>query len=52
MQKFVSQGSPAFSANGRTNTDANGKIPGYENMSFEQRRFAQDQQRARNTAAR
>lgn len=48
MQKFTSQGASSFSRSGQTNTDANGgKIPGYEKMSFEQRRQAQDQQRQR-----
>jgi hypothetical protein len=42
MRKFSSQGGAAFSQQHRTQPEA-GKIPGYENMSFEQRRLAQDQ---------
>jgi hypothetical protein len=44
--KLTSQGAAAFTGKHRTAPDADG-IPGYENMSFEQRRFAQDQQAAR-----
>lgn len=43
----VSQGAAPFSQAHRDAPQANGKIPGYEGMSFEQRRLAQDQQRAR-----
>jgi hypothetical protein len=42
MQKFSSQGGAAFSQQHRAQPEA-GKIPGYEKMSFEQRRLAQDQ---------
>jgi hypothetical protein len=45
MQKFSSQGGAGFSQQHRSQPEA-GKIPGYEGMSFEQRRYAQDQQRA------
>lgn len=48
MQKFSSQGGSGFTQNGRTQPDDT-KIPGYDKMSFEQRRFAQDQLRARKT---
>ena len=41
-QKITSQGSASFSTSHRVPAD-NKTIPGYENMSFEQRRFAQDQ---------
>lgn len=44
MQKVSSQGGAGFSQQHRAQPDA-GKIPGYEDMSFEQRRFAQDQLR-------
>ena len=37
------QGVGRFSQSHRVAPDADSKIPGYENMSFEQRRFAQDQ---------
>jgi hypothetical protein len=46
MQKFSSQGGAGFSQQHRSQPDA-GKIPGFENMSFEQRRLAQDQLLAR-----
>lgn len=52
MQKYSSQGAASFSATGRDHDAGNGKIPGYETMSFEQRRFAQDQQNQRRVAAR
>jgi hypothetical protein len=45
MKRFTSQGVTAFSQAHRTEPDA-GKIPGYDKMSFEQRRQAQDQRRA------
>jgi hypothetical protein len=48
MQKFSSQGGSGFSQGHRAAPDDK-KIPGYDTMSFEQRRFAQDQQRARKT---
>jgi hypothetical protein len=47
MNKISSQGSASFSQSHRVPADTNNGIPGYERMSFEQRRFAQDQQAAR-----
>jgi hypothetical protein len=41
MQKFSSQGGAGFSQQHRSQPDA-GKIPGYESLSFEQKRCAQD----------
>ena len=46
MQKVSSQGAASFSQSHRAAPDTN-PIPGFENMSFEQRRFAQDQNAAR-----
>lgn len=46
MKKFSSQGSGSFNHSHREQPEA-GKIAGYEGMSFEQKRFAQDQQRTR-----
>jgi hypothetical protein len=46
MQKFSSQGSAGFSQQHRSQPES-GKIPGFENMSFEQRRLAQDQRNSR-----
>ncbi|MDH2343232.1 hypothetical protein [Bradyrhizobium sp. SSUT77] len=46
QQKVTNQGSASFSQSHRVPADTRG-IPGYENMSFEQRRHAQDQQFAR-----
>jgi len=46
IQKFVTQGSANFSAGGRVPPADNGKIPGYDKMTFEQRRFEQDKRRA------
>jgi hypothetical protein len=46
MQKAETQGVGSFSQSHRAAPEDN-KIPGYENMSFEQRRFAQDQRLAR-----
>jgi hypothetical protein len=46
MNKISSQGTASFSQSHRTAPDANG-IPGYDGMSFEQRRYAQDQNAAR-----
>jgi hypothetical protein len=46
MQKVSSQGTASFSQSHRTAPETGG-IPGYENMSFEQRRQAQDQNAAR-----
>jgi hypothetical protein len=41
MQKFQSQGAASFSQAHRVAPDSN-EIPGYDKMSFEQRRYAQD----------
>jgi hypothetical protein len=46
MTRVSSQGAASFSQSHRTAPEANG-IPGYEKMSFEQRRQAQDQNAAR-----
>jgi hypothetical protein len=46
MAKLSSQGAASFSQSHRVAPDAN-PIPGYEGMSFEQRRLAQDQNAAR-----
>jgi hypothetical protein len=46
ITKLTSQGTASFSQSHRTAPDTNG-IPGYDNMSFEQRRYAQDQAAAR-----
>jgi hypothetical protein len=46
MQKVSSQGAASFSQSHRTAPD-NNPIPGYENMSFEQKRYAQEQNAAR-----
>jgi hypothetical protein len=46
MNKISSQGAASFSQSHRVAPDTQG-IPGYENMSFEQKRLAQDQQAAR-----
>jgi len=46
MHKFQSQGTASFSQAHRDTPDGN-KIPGYEKLSFEQKRLAQDQLRAR-----
>jgi hypothetical protein len=46
MQQFSSQGGSGFSQQHRSNPDPT-KIPGFENMSFEQRRQAQDQRNRR-----
>jgi hypothetical protein len=43
MQKIENQGVGSFSQSHRVAPDADSRIPGYEGMSFEQRRFAQDQ---------
>ncbi len=47
MARFASQGGGSFSQTGRVPADEAGKIPGYENMSFMQRRQAQDLARAK-----
>jgi hypothetical protein len=46
MNKISNQGAASFSQSHRTAPEANG-IPGFEGMSFEQRRHAQDQNAAR-----
>jgi hypothetical protein len=46
MNKISSQGAASFSQQHRAAPDTN-PIPGYESMSFEQRRQAQDQNAAR-----
>jgi hypothetical protein len=48
MNKLTSQGGASFSQSHRVPPDT-AKIPGYEGMSFEQRRLAQDQYAARRT---
>jgi hypothetical protein len=48
QQRITSQGAANFSTQHRVPPDDKA-IPGYENMSFEQRRFAQDQIAARRT---
>jgi hypothetical protein len=48
MNKLTSQGGASFSQSHRVPPDT-AKIPGYEGMSFEQRRYAQDQLLARRT---
>jgi hypothetical protein len=46
MQKISSQGTASFSQSHRAPPDTN-PIPGYETMTFEQRREAQDRNAAR-----
>jgi hypothetical protein len=46
MQKVSTQGAASFSQSHRAAPDTN-PIPGYETMSFEQRREAQDRNAAR-----
>jgi hypothetical protein len=46
ITRLTSQGSASFSQSGRVAPDDKA-IPGFKDMSFEQRRFAQDQLRAR-----
>jgi hypothetical protein len=46
ITQLTNQGGASFSQSHRATPD-NAKIPGYENMSFEQRRLAQDQLAAR-----
>jgi hypothetical protein len=46
IQKISSQGAASFSQSHRAAPEANG-IPGYESMTFEQRREAQDRNAAR-----
>lgn len=45
MARFTSQGSGDFSQAHREHGEINGKIPGYDTMTFEQRRAAQDNAR-------
>jgi hypothetical protein len=49
ITKLTNQGGASFSQSHRAQPD-NNKIPGYENMSFAQRRLAQDQLRARRSS--
>jgi hypothetical protein len=42
MQKISSQGTASFSQSHRVPPEDSSKIPGFDNMSFEQRRQAQD----------
>jgi hypothetical protein len=46
IKRFQSQGVTAFSQAHREGAPEANKIPGYEKMTFEQRRQAQDQRRA------
>ena len=48
INRLTTQGAASFSQSHRVAPDTK-EIPGYDGMSFEQRRFAQDQQRARKT---
>jgi hypothetical protein len=48
MNRITSQGAASFSQQHRVAPDTN-EIPGYANMSFEQRRYAQDQAAAART---
>jgi hypothetical protein len=50
ITKLTTQGTAGFSQSHRAAPDSNG-IPGYENMSFEQRRAAQDMNAARRRAS-
>jgi hypothetical protein len=45
MHKSISQGAGSYTASGRDMGGGDSKIPNYANMSFEQRRHAQEQQR-------
>jgi hypothetical protein len=47
IAKFTSQGAGSFSPQHREREEGNGKIPGYDSMTFEQRRAAQDALAAR-----
>jgi hypothetical protein len=42
INKFISQGAASFSQGHRVAPDSN-EIAGYDKMTFEQRRYAQDQ---------
>lgn len=46
IRAFTSQGGSAFSQSHRAEQDPSGTIAGFEGMSFEQRRYAQDQKLA------
>jgi hypothetical protein len=46
MRAFSSQGGASVTGSGREGQEDAGKIPGYENMSFAQRRMAQMTQKA------
>lgn len=50
MRAFSAQGSGNYTQGGREGEADKGKIAGYESMSFEQRRHAQEQARAKRTA--
>jgi hypothetical protein len=47
MRQFSNQGGADYSQSGRQQQETGGKIPGYENMNFVQKRAAQDAQAAR-----
>jgi hypothetical protein len=47
MNKISSQGAASFSQSHRVPPEDSSKIPGYDKMSFEQRRQAQDRNAAR-----
>jgi hypothetical protein len=47
QRRVSSQGAASYTGNGRDNGAQDGKIVGYDKMSFEQRRQAQDQRRGR-----
>jgi hypothetical protein len=47
MNKQRTQGAASYTGNGRDNGAQDGKIAGYEKMTFEQRRHAQEQRRGR-----
>lgn len=50
MANYRSQGAGSFTQSHRETAQQNGKIPGYESMTYEQRRFAQDRERAASAA--
>jgi hypothetical protein len=47
MTRLTNQGSASFSQSHRVPPEGDNKIPGYDNMNFAQKRFAQDQLAAR-----
>jgi hypothetical protein len=47
IRTFSDQGGATAPSGGRAEPDMSGRIPGYENMSYSQRRAAQDQIKAR-----